>query len=152
MPVKFDSISMSRVEISDCTSSPAGGRGVCSAAPVCDPAKAKKRAARPSAVLMSNPRLHRRDAVKLRRCQNEIEQEADGDGEHHERKKRAQLLAAKFLPRPRPKLTADDAAGGEDQPKNDIEGLRETGVEHAHHGGDEDDLEERCADHNIGRH
>src|SRR5262245_26281759 len=122
---------ISRVEMSDCSSSPAFGGGVGFAASVSVPASVNSRRARPSAFLISCP-PRRHDAVELGRRQQEIEQETDGNGEHYDRKQGAQLLGAKLLPGSYPELPAHDAAGGEDKRKHDIEGLRKTGMEHAH--------------------
>src|SRR5262245_50713721 len=141
---------ISRVEMSDCSSSPALGGAAGSAGLAAAPADVSRRA-RMSAFLISCP-PRRHDAVELGWGQQEIEQETDGNGEHYDRKQGAQLLGAELLPGSYPELPANDAAGGEDERKHDVEGLRKTGVEDAHQGGDEDDLKDRRADHDVGRH
>src|SRR5262245_38096611 len=114
---------ISRVEMSDCSSSPAFGGGAgCAALLSAPPGVSSRRArARPRAVLISCP-PRRHDAVELGRRQQEIEQEADGNGEHYDRKQGAQLFGAEPLSGSHPELPANDAAGGEDERKHDVEG------------------------------
>ena len=125
MPVKFDWIEISRVERSDCTSS--RGTGAAGAASAARTGAGAVRAAGRRGERGSHPRARheRSEAEELGRLQHEIEQQTKGDGEHHHREHRPELLASQSLAGTDPELAADDAAGRQDQRQHDVERLVE---------------------------
>ncbi len=118
MPVKFDWMEISRVEMSDCTSSRGVGAGV-SLRHGPTPRVASSRASASAALIMHLPGAG--EAVQLGRLQHEIEQEPERDREHHQGQHGPELLASEFLSGADAELAADDAAGRQDQREHDIE-------------------------------
>ncbi len=162
MPVKFDWMAISRVEMSDCTcswlaGSPAAGAAAffCASTGL-DSATLTDRARRRAADVEERGLHHAPDSGTMLNSSDglssEIEQDADGHAEHHQREQRAQLLAAQLLSGAHAELAADDAADHEQEGKHDVERVIERRVQQGDDGGDEDDLKDRRADDDIGRH
>ena len=94
----------------------------------------------------------RAERVQLRGPRNELPGEPRADRQDEGREQEAQLLALQALAGNRAELRADDAAGHQDHRQHDIDIVVLGGMQHRGRRGQEDDLEQRGPDHDVGRH
>ena len=136
VPVKFESILTSGVEIAIVSSSASAV-----------PAIAKRIARRRQA---THAPPERASEPLFRRC-DEAGEEPDLDCQNQEGKQRAHLVAADVLPDARAELRPDDAADHQDDRQHRVDRIVGERVEHGRHGHGGDDLDERGADDDVGR-
>ena len=92
------------------------------------------------------------DRVDLRRLAHQIPADAQADEQHERGQQEAQLLALEASAGRGPELRADDAADDQQHRQHDIDRLVLHGLQQRRHCRHEDDLEQRGADDDAGRH
>ena len=90
--------------------------------------------------------------IEFRGPRNQLPGEAGADRQDEGRQQEAQLLALQALAGHRAELRADHPAGHQDHRQHDIDVVVLRGMQHRGGRGQEHDLEQRCPDHDIGRH
>jgi hypothetical protein len=90
--------------------------------------------------------------IKLRRHDQQVEGQLAADRQHHDRQQDAQLLGLEVGAKPRADLRAHDAADQKQDRQDHVHGEVRRGVHQRGETGDEDDLEQRRAHHDLRRH